>query len=409
MEDLAGFLLAIVIDLRALVRGEEEERVARHLGIDHQRLESGDERIAPERRRVPGNSGRDDPPPLPEDVQGLEVRDGLVDDPVERLFAGLDARGGLRPAAVGGAGAAHALLVAPGRGRIGFLVAARIAPARLGHLGQGRRRPVAGLAGRVCGRAHRAGTEHVQGGDGVQLELDALVGPQVEAEAGPVRGELVRRAAGKRHFGAVHHAVPALVGEHHPVPGDARPEEGSARSPPRPAHLELVGEVAGKLVLDPVIDVADEEVGQREALDELVVHHLLAAQMEEVDRIREQPSEELRGDRQIDLRGVVGAALGREHHRGPARDREPQLAQEARVLEVRALVARAGGEDVAQPPRHREEVPSLEHQFLGAGGFGELRQVVVPEQLARRDGVQRRVGHVYPASTAVKASAAVCR
>ena len=120
------------------------------------------------------------------------------------------------------------------------------------------------------------------------------------------------------------------------------------------ADLELIGEVRGELVLDPIVDVVHEEVGERQALDELVVHQLLAAEVEEVDRIREQAAEQGRGDREIDLRGVFGAALRRQDDRGPSGDGELQLAEEARVFEVRTLIARARGEDVAEAPGDRE-------------------------------------------------------
>src|SRR5207248_11099749 len=92
VQDLAGLFLAEVVDAFALVRGEEEERVARDLGRDEQRLEAGDERVAPERRGVPGPAGGDAAPTFPEDRQRLEVGDGLLQFPVERLVAGDDPR-----------------------------------------------------------------------------------------------------------------------------------------------------------------------------------------------------------------------------------------------------------------------------------------------------------------------------
>ena len=118
----------------------------------------------------------------------------------------------------------------------------------------------------------------------------------------------------------------------------------------------------------------------------MLVDDLLAPQVEEVDRIVEEPAELRAGDREIDLRGVLGARLGREHHRRPAGDGEPQLAEESRVLEIGALVARAVGKDVSQPAGDREQVPPLQDQLLGAGGLRQRAQVLVPEQLGGGDG-----------------------
>src|SRR5262249_2352567 len=75
-------------------------------------------------------------------------------------------------------------------------------------------------------------------------------------------------------------------------------------------------------------------------------------------------------------------------HRGSARHREPQLAEEARVLEVRPLVARAGRPDVAEPPRDEEEVAALEHQLVGAGRLRQRGQVLVAEELQRGSGAE---------------------
>ncbi len=246
----------------------------------------------------------------------------------------------------------------------------------------------------------------------MQLELVALVGPQVEAEARLARVELLRRADRKEHLRPVDDAIASLVGEHHPVAADLRPEIGPALAPARAADLELVGEVGGELVLDPVVHLVHQEVGEGEPLDELVVHQLLAPQVEEIHRVREQPAEQRGGHRQVDLRGVLGRVLRGEHHRRPAGDGQLELAEEPGVLEVRALIARARREDVAQPPGHREQVPPLEDELLGAGRLRQLRQILVAEQLARRDGGQRPIAHVYPAypaSAAVKLSVATCR
>jgi hypothetical protein len=56
MEDLARLLVSEVVDLPALVRGEEAERPAGDLWLERQELERHDDAVAPERRHVPGDA-----------------------------------------------------------------------------------------------------------------------------------------------------------------------------------------------------------------------------------------------------------------------------------------------------------------------------------------------------------------
>src|SRR5205823_520061 len=83
VEDLARLLLAIIVDPLSLVRRHEEERVPRDVRIEEQRLEAGDERVAPERRTVPGDAGGNDRPSVPVDGERLEIRGGLLDGAIE--------------------------------------------------------------------------------------------------------------------------------------------------------------------------------------------------------------------------------------------------------------------------------------------------------------------------------------
>src|SRR3954466_14413529 len=146
----------------------------------------------------------------------------------------------------------------------------------------------------------------------------------MEGEPRLVARKLVRRAERKEDLTAVQDAVPALVGEGDAVLVYPGQEERAARSPPRAAHLELIGEVAGELVLDPVVDVVDEEVGEGEPLDELLVGELLAAQVQEVHRIGEDAPEREAGDGEIDLRSIFGGRLRRQHDGRAPRYRQPQ-------------------------------------------------------------------------------------
>src|SRR5438552_1343355 len=131
---------------------------------------------------------------------------------------------------------------------------------------------------------------------------------------------------------------------------------------------------------------------------------VLAAEVEEVHLVREEPSEQRGGHGEVDLRRLLGAALRGEHHRRAAGDGPLELVEEAGVLEVGALVARAGPGDVPQPAGDGEQVAALQDQLLGPRRLGKPGQVVVAEQLARRDGGQRLIAHVYPAYPASAAA-----
>ena len=389
VQDLAGLFLAEVVVLLALVGGEEEQRVAGDLRIHQQCLEAGDQRVAAEGRGIPRHAGGDDPPAVPVDVEGLQIRDRLRERPVEGFFAGGDARARLGPGAEIGARAGDALIESPRGGRMGIRVRARIEPT-LGRLFAGERRQLESwLTRRVSRFPHRRSRAHrMHGGQRVQFQRGALVGSEMEREARLAAGDLVGLAQRKEDLAAVEHAVAALVAADDAVGRHQRPEICAARPPPGAAHLELIREITSEFVLDPIVDVADQVVGQGEALDEMLVDQLLAPQVKEVDRVLEDAAEVRAGDGHVHLRGVLGAHLRREHHRRPAGDAEPQLAEEARVLEIRALVARAGGKDVPQPPRHGEEIAALEHQLVGAGGLGQRPEIVVAEQLGCWNGDQ---------------------
>ena len=307
-------------------------------------------------------------------------------------------------------GAQDPLLEDARLGRLRFALAAWIPVAGVRLLAQDRRGLVPGLARRVrCLADGGSGAHLVDRRHGVQLDRGGLVGPEVEGEPRLVPRELVGRPQRKKHLAAVEDAVPALVGEGDPVLGDARQEEGAARSPPRAAHLELVGKVAGELVLHPVIDVVDEEVGEREPLHQLLVDELLAAQVEEVDRVGEEPAEGGAGDGEIDLRAVLGGRLRGEDHRRPSRYGQLELGEETGVLEIRALIAGAGRKDVPEPSRDGEEISLLEDQLLRSRRLGKLGQLGVSEQLLGSDGGQRAIRHAYPASAAVRPSLAASR
>ena len=398
VEDLSRFLLAEIVHPPPLVRGQEQQRIAGDVRIDEQRLEGGDRGVAAERRGVPRDAGGDHAASLPEHGERFQIRHRLGERPVESLLVRLDARAVLRPVAVVGAGARHTLLESARGGRLRDGMRAWIQPSRLRLLGHRRRWTEARLPRRVRRLAHRRSRAHrMQRGKRVQLEPRALVRPEVEVEARPPTGDLVGRTSGKEHFYPVEDSVPALVAGYDAALVDQGAEVRSPRATPGAPDLELVGEVSRELVLDPVVDVAHQVVGEREPLDEVLVDDLLAPKVQEVDRVLEEAPELRAGDRQVDLRSVLGPGLRREHDWRAAGDRQPQLAEEARVLEVGALIARSRRPDVAEPSGDGEEVAALEHQLVGAGGLGQGGQVFIPEQLRRADGHQRPGGtHLIP-------------
>ena len=178
-------------------RGEEEQRLAGDVGVHQQRLEPGDQRVAPERRGVPGDAGGDHPAAFPEDGQRFQVGDGLRQRPVERLFVGLDPGARVRPLAVVGAGAGKPLVEPARRGRLRSRVRAREEPARLGLLAEraadgsraaGPHRPPRGPRCRSGPRASKAR----RAAPGWRL-----VRPEMELEPRAPALDAVRRREGK--------------------------------------------------------------------------------------------------------------------------------------------------------------------------------------------------------------------
>src|SRR5205823_6926584 len=140
VEDLARLLLAIVVDPLSLVRRHEEERVPRDFRVQEQRLEAGDERVAAERRAVPGNARGDDRPSVPMDGERLEIGRGLLDGAIEGLVGGPYAGRLLRPGFVGVPGAQDPLLEDARLGRRRLALAAWIPVAGVRLLAPARRR-----------------------------------------------------------------------------------------------------------------------------------------------------------------------------------------------------------------------------------------------------------------------------
>src|SRR5690606_9260589 len=139
------------------------------------------------------------------------------------------------------------------------------------------------------------------------LELDRVLRAQVEDPTRPVRLE-DRGLQGEVENGASHAAVSSLVSPHHLPLADLRLEVLAPLLALRAAHLEDVRVVSGEPQLDPELDLPAHVVGQDEPIGHEAVEELLAAEVQEVLRLREGPAELAVGRRRVDL--------GREHARG---------------------------------------------------------------------------------------------
>jgi hypothetical protein len=60
VEDLAGLLVAPVVDLAALVQGEHAQGVGGDLRLEGGHLHRGHQAVAPEQRHVPGDAGSEE-------------------------------------------------------------------------------------------------------------------------------------------------------------------------------------------------------------------------------------------------------------------------------------------------------------------------------------------------------------
>lgn len=284
VQDAPGLLLGRLVHLAALVGGQEGERVARELGGEGQGLVGGDERVAAEGRRVPGDAGRQQAPLAVGQRERVQIADRLVQRLIEERVGALDAR----------AGHAKGAVELPDRGAP--LVERQPRRRQLAHLADARVDP--------------------------QLDGGALVGAEVQLEAGAAALE----AKGPRlevQLSLVAAPVEAAVAPDDAVGLDLRLLVGAAPGAEGAADLEDVGEVGGELERHPVVERAGQVVGEHVAIDQAALDELLAAQVQEVDRVAaEDAAEVARGDRHVHLRDVVGRGLRGEDDRRAAGDAE---------------------------------------------------------------------------------------
>ena len=103
VQDLAGLLVAEVVDARALQGAEQVKRAACKPRADPERLQGRDQRVPAEERHEPREPGCREDVVLAEEVAGdaqrCEVDDRLPEDAGEQRALRLDARNALEPAA----------------------------------------------------------------------------------------------------------------------------------------------------------------------------------------------------------------------------------------------------------------------------------------------------------------------
>ena len=99
MQDLSGLRVGERIDALGLIEGQPLEHAARDPRIDPQHLQRGDQSVAAERRRVPGNAGIGISPLRRIGHQHVEVGHRLAQHLVENVVRGFDAGGTRRSTA----------------------------------------------------------------------------------------------------------------------------------------------------------------------------------------------------------------------------------------------------------------------------------------------------------------------
>ena len=211
VQDFAGLLLAEGVVGAALQAREKAHGVDRRARVEHERLEAGDDRVAPEGRHEPGHGGR-------------------VGAAVLRVH-GEHAQVGLAAAQHAG----HLLGVGEDAGRAGegaLVVAA--------HVGEARRK-VAVAQGWGVGHGHLDREAH-------HLAFARREAHTKARRAAPQAG----RRLGKAHDRLAQHLVEAVVGERQGGAVDLGRQARAALVAARAAHLEHVAKVGveGELYVD---------------------------------------------------------------------------------------------------------------------------------------------------------------
>jgi hypothetical protein len=100
VEDLARLRVAPRLIRFGLERGEHTQRTAGNLGVDHHRLGSAQQRVATERRHVPGDPGSRQRRVADRHHQRVDVAHRGIDEQVEQLVVGANRCARLDPGGV---------------------------------------------------------------------------------------------------------------------------------------------------------------------------------------------------------------------------------------------------------------------------------------------------------------------
>jgi hypothetical protein len=183
--------------------------------------------------------------------------------------------------------------------------------------------------------------------------------PQLEARTRPRQID-GRRLENEARLAA--HAIEPVIAEHHRAGADLGLQSQAARRALGAADLEDVGEVGGKTQQQRYADGRQAMIRQAQVLEAAPVPEELRT--EDVQQpARKHPLVELQiRVREVHWKEVVVLAHGRAEQQGPDLP-EPQLEprQETRALVVQALLAHAGGHDVAVGIEDGERVAVFQH------------------------------------------------
>ncbi len=348
VQDLAGLGVGGGIDRRRLDAGEVAQHAAGDARVEPQGFERGDQRVAAEGGREPGDAGVGVRAAGGVGQQHVEVGDRAAHRLVEHLVRRSDG-GGTR--------------------RAGAQRAARLAEA--GEEGGARG------AGAVAGAAADF-EEHGLTGDRGKRQVELR---EVAGDTG--RGGLEVQA------GLAQAVVEAGVGERHGIVADLGRVLAAAAGTHGAADLEDVGEVGGEVDADAEPALGGVVVRECQPLEGAgVPQEAGAADVQQVlqDRAAEFGVGDLGVGQVADQDRVVVADRRAQEHRAVAVDGQIEVRQVAGVAVVDALGAARAGEGVAVVVEDREGVAVLQRAraaLLQRGGEGN-------EELWRGAGRGRR-------------------
>ena len=333
VQDFSGLGVGSVVVGLGLMGGKSPQRAARHVGVEPQHLQRGDEAVAAESRGVPGNAGIGKSPFRRVREQHVEVGHRAAQHLVEDIVRCLYRRDAPRGRLEGPPGGDHRL-------------EERRGPDAL--------RPIAS--------------------DG-DIDREPLLG----RERQPIRGHALGQLGGRRiqnNRGPSHLLVETVVAQHELLGprhlGEAGPAPGALEAP----HLEQVGKIIAKGEAElkcnrPSAVIADAQ-------------SLIGRILPEKDRADDMQGVLFQNDPvvtvdigigQVDAQdGVVVAQVGAEQEWRHAVELQFEAGEEARVAAEQPVRSADRGADVAVAVEHGKAVAALQRPAW-PGGRGRGRNV----------------------------------